>query len=299
MSTATISRPRTRRQLREHVTGTGRVDRANQVIKGVKILGTESKNGRSYTPECLRKAAGLYENAKVLCNHDHTDSDRAIGDVFGRLKNVTLRGDGLYGDLHFLKSHPMSERVIEAAERDPSLFGLSHVADGDGRNVGGKFVVEEIHEVFSVDLVSSPATTAGLFESVGSGNSYAQALGRWREDDDPMERHLQLEESNRQFRQRRILREDEHVAGDPGSSTKDESIEVFWQRVDEIRDNGDLDFPGLISEFESLLSQLTDAALNGGEMPIAPVSATESFRRQSDVGSYPDSYQERVAQWSR
>ncbi|MGD0652819.1 MAG: hypothetical protein ABSA16_00610, partial [Thermoguttaceae bacterium] len=46
-----------------------RVDREEGVIRGVKILGLESRNRRSYLPEALAQAARLYEDAKVNVNH--------------------------------------------------------------------------------------------------------------------------------------------------------------------------------------------------------------------------------------
>ena len=45
------------------------VDRLAGVIRGVKILGLESRNGRTYLPEALAAAAPLYEGAKVNVNH--------------------------------------------------------------------------------------------------------------------------------------------------------------------------------------------------------------------------------------
>ncbi len=46
-----------------------RVDRPAGVIRGVKMLGLESRNGRTYLPEALAQAARLYEDAKVNVNH--------------------------------------------------------------------------------------------------------------------------------------------------------------------------------------------------------------------------------------
>ncbi len=46
-----------------------RVDRQQGVIRGVKILGLQSRNGRVYRPEALVEAAPLYEGAKVNVNH--------------------------------------------------------------------------------------------------------------------------------------------------------------------------------------------------------------------------------------
>jgi hypothetical protein len=120
--------------------------------------------------EAIRKAyaAKLYEGRKVRCNHPDKPSDhRDVDDTLGWLEHIEVRDDGLYGDLCYLESHPMSARLVEAAERNPNLFGLSHNANGDvGSGDDGVQYVKEIFEVRSVDLVDRPATTFGLFESV-------------------------------------------------------------------------------------------------------------------------------------
>lgn len=145
------------------------VDRAGGVIHNVKVLGLVSENGRRYLPEAVRKAASLYEGIRVNINHPEgkpTDQ-RSAYDRFGKLENIRwVEGDGLYGDLVYLKSHPMAERICEAAERMPDVFGLSHNAGGDGKvDRDGTFVVSEIVEVRHVDLVADPATTKSLQES--------------------------------------------------------------------------------------------------------------------------------------
>jgi hypothetical protein len=157
-----------RRTLKEDVVRSSklRVDREAGVIRHVKILGFESANGRRYLPEAVKRAQPEYEGRSVRCDHPRKPEDsREVDDVFGWLRDTTLEEDGLYGDLHYLKSHPMAQRVCEAAERNPGLFGLSHNAQGDGETINGVFVVREIVEVRSVDLVADPATTRGLFES--------------------------------------------------------------------------------------------------------------------------------------
>ena len=58
--------------LQEFVSSQGvaiRVDAAAGVVRGVKILGLTSRNGRSYKPEALAAAIPLYEGAKVNVNH--------------------------------------------------------------------------------------------------------------------------------------------------------------------------------------------------------------------------------------
>ena len=69
-----------------------RVDRAAGVIRGVKVLGLESKNGRTYLAEALAQAVPLYEGAKVNVNHskhgpaaprDYQDRIGILRAVFG------------------------------------------------------------------------------------------------------------------------------------------------------------------------------------------------------------------------
>jgi hypothetical protein len=144
------------------------VDAAAGVIRNVKVLGVVSKNGRRYPTETLDRAAPLYEGARV--NVDHPDPRRVEGprrlsDRFGVLKDVRRQDDGLYADLHYLRSHPLASLLAEAASRMPETLGLSHHAEGRVRQAGEETIVEEIVRVRSVDLVGEPATTCGLFES--------------------------------------------------------------------------------------------------------------------------------------
>lgn len=146
-----------------------RVDRDKRIIHGVKILGLESMNRRRYDAACVRDARQLYEGKSVRCNHPKKATDpRDVECVLGWLENVQVRDDGLYADLHYMESHPMSARIVEAAERRPDLFGLSHNIQGDTDDLpDGSELVRKITEVRSVDLVADPATTDGLFEQKG------------------------------------------------------------------------------------------------------------------------------------
>jgi len=172
----------------------GRVDYAHGVIRGVKILGLESQNGiddmpdverRIYTRRSLEAAMHLYEGVGVNVNHpSRPNEQRDSDDGFGTLRNIRLEEDGLYGDLVFLKTHPMAKRVCEAAECMPHLFGLSHNADARGEQRGDAFVVSEITTVRSVDLVRDPATTKGLFESRKHGGTMKRKKPLYEMEDD-------------------------------------------------------------------------------------------------------------------
>jgi len=142
------------------------VDRGASVIRGIKILGLQSRNGRRYLPEALAMAAGLYEGAKVNINHPKGSplGPRDYQDRLGQIRGVNARADGLFGDLHFNPKHALAEQLLWDAEHAPENVGLSHNVEAKLKRTGQETLVEEILRVQSVDLVADPATTRGLFE---------------------------------------------------------------------------------------------------------------------------------------
>jgi hypothetical protein len=144
------------------------VDRDAGVIRGVRILGRASRNGREYSDAALQQAARLYEGLGVNLNHSEhpqTGGIRTVEDGFGWLESIDVRADGVYGNLHYFRAHPQADVIVEAAVRNPRRFGLSHHAEGSVARRMGKLVVESIETVRSVDIVQNPATSNGLFES--------------------------------------------------------------------------------------------------------------------------------------
>ncbi len=182
MATATIRKPRVLHLIEERFfgpsAGADALDEVKGVLKGVKILGTESANGappsermtgvthRIYSPEALTKGASLYEGKKVYWDHpDKPGQSRKTGDHFGRIVNVKGKPDGLYGDFEYKTSHPRAKEFVEMVKRWPGDIGFSphHFVVGEKR--GDAYLITEIGDVRSVDLVDEPATTKGLFES--------------------------------------------------------------------------------------------------------------------------------------
>lgn len=144
-----------------------RVDRQQGIIRGVKILGLVSRNGRRYEHGALRGAVALYEGAKVNVNHAKgaPPPPRDYQDRIGIIRNVAHRPDeGLFGDFHFNPKHALAEQLIWDAENAPENVGFSHNVQATTARRGDTSVVEVIHSVQSVDLVADPATTRGLFE---------------------------------------------------------------------------------------------------------------------------------------
>jgi hypothetical protein len=146
-----------------------RVDRPRAVIQGVKVLGLESRNGRTYLPEALAQAAGLYEGAKVNVNHPRGGplAPREYQERIGVLRGAVARPEGLFADLHYNPKHALAEQLLWDAEHAPENVGLSHHVEARTARRGEQTVVEAILKVQSVDLVADPATTRGLFESAG------------------------------------------------------------------------------------------------------------------------------------
>ncbi len=144
-----------------------RVDRTAGVIRGVKLLGLRSKNGRRYQENALAEAVSLYEGAKVNINHPkgHPLSPRDYQDRLGVISAVEFRPQqGLFGDLHFNPKHTLSEQLMWDAEHASQNVGLSHNVLARTTRQGDETVVEAITKVQSIDLVADPATTLGLFE---------------------------------------------------------------------------------------------------------------------------------------
>jgi hypothetical protein len=144
-----------------------RVDREAGIIRGVKLLGLVSRNGRRYREDALSQAIALYEGAKVNINHPkgHPLAPRDYQERLGVVRGVVLRpGEGLFGDLHFNPKHSLSEQLVWDAEHAPQNVGMSHNVLARTTRDGADTVVESITKVNSIDLVADPATTSGLYE---------------------------------------------------------------------------------------------------------------------------------------
>jgi hypothetical protein len=151
-----------------------RLDRANGIIRGVKILGSVSRNGRRYTSGAMRKAIALYEGSQVNVNHPKGSpaTPRDYQDRLGRLRNVVERNGALFADLYYNPKHAIGPQLEWDVEHAPQNVGMSHNVDARTSRQNGDVVVEEILRVHSVDLVADPATTTGLFESADPNRDY-------------------------------------------------------------------------------------------------------------------------------
>ena len=153
------------------------VDRVGGILRGVRVCGLVSKNGRRYKAEALRNAVPLYEGCNVGIDHANGSEPRSYTSRFGVLRNVRfVANDGLRADLHFPPSHQLAEQVcFDAAHAAPC--GLSHDVDATtSRAADGTVSIDAIRSVRSVDIVSRPATCNSFFEQLSPHQR--TALGR-------------------------------------------------------------------------------------------------------------------------
>ncbi len=138
------------------------------VIRNVKVLGPVSRNGRVYPRQTMEKAVGLYQRVRVNVNHPQGDpaAPRRYEDRLGYLDQVRVTEQGLFADLHFNPHHAVARQLAWDAQHAPENVGLSHNIRARLKQQDDRWLVEEILQVHSVDLVADPATTTGLFESV-------------------------------------------------------------------------------------------------------------------------------------
>jgi len=187
-----------------------RVDRAAAVIRGVKVLGLQSRNGRIYLPDALVQAIPLYENAKVNVNHPKGSpaAPRDYQDRIGTIRYVAFRPEeGLFADFYFNPKHPVAEQLVWDAEHAPENVGFSHNVEARVVHRDGQTVVEAITRVQSVDLVADPATSRGLFEALSAEPDKAAASPQ-SESGETVSAEEHFREINRLKRELDLLRDE-------------------------------------------------------------------------------------------
>lgn len=147
-------------------------DTTGIVLKRVRLLGLESRNGRVYNLPDPK----LYEGVKINLDHPDKKTAKSVNDKGGFVRPGTVEavaGRGIYGDVVLNPYHPRTAQHVWDAENDPANQGFSHVAVTKmAENSGGSDgkVRLDVVQVISVDLVGSPATTNGMFEQENDVN---------------------------------------------------------------------------------------------------------------------------------
>ena len=156
----------------------GQIDEANNVVRGVKVVGRKSAHGYEYSAKAVEEAKNLYEGARVYFGHKKERATRTgdYGDGFGVLKNYHVKEGEGYADLHYNPHHPRAAQFLYDVKNTPKDLGFSHHADIRVSSNRGRTVVESIDKVYSVDIVNVPATTKGVFESVGDSMNLKEMI---------------------------------------------------------------------------------------------------------------------------
>lgn len=142
---------------------------ANRTINGVTLISVGwSLNGRYYTPESLRGAAGLFEGAKGYINHDMWSYSRDMRDLCCRFSGVYFdeAAQALKGNMRVFAGTP-NAWVYDLAQEAPNMVGLSVVIEGqtqtgvapDGRTGPQVTAILVAH---SCDVVPEPAAGGGV-----------------------------------------------------------------------------------------------------------------------------------------
>lgn len=220
----------------------------DNVITDVKVLGSTSKNKTIYSTATRQNALKLFEGIKV--NIDHVEKNKKVGlsSRFGKLVNVRNTEDGIRGDLHFVKSHPLANFVLECADNMPELLGLS--INGEGGQIkdkDGNIMVESIDKLYSVDLVANPASTKGLKEEEDGEETLSSEEELWSgckraimalldEEGTPEEKSKKIKE---------LLKNHDKMYGDPkeqedgGESAQEESHKQLVNELKVLREEID------------------------------------------------------------
>ena len=150
-----------------------KVDAEAGIIHGVCVMCLGQAKGHDVSidekslTQFLALAQKHSDGIKVKFGNDHK---AGVEDTTGLLKNFKRDGDKIRADLHLLKTDPNFNKIVEMAKTLPNEFGLSASTQADEELIGhDKFV--RFLDIFSVDIVSNPAATNGLFFSTNNKKS--------------------------------------------------------------------------------------------------------------------------------
>jgi hypothetical protein len=145
----------------------GTIDAQNAIIAGVSVITVGEAKGHGMlidesTLQQVKAAAETYAGGLKVKTDHYTGFDNIVG----ALKNFVIDGDQLRADLYLLKNHEATARILEMAELMPDTFGLSISFSGEHEENEGGTVFARCAEIYSADLVDTPAANpTGLFSA--------------------------------------------------------------------------------------------------------------------------------------
>ena len=263
-------------------------------MRDVKVLGLVSKNGRRYLAEAARRALPLYDNSPVYLDHPPADKAgecRPFAEAFGRITSPHMSASGIRGSLQVQPRTPLRQDVFAWwAKNDPARVGLSHNAVGEGTEEDGILTVDNILEVHSVDLVTSPATTRGLSEGTtvepedmledpmvapeGGEPGYAEHLGNMVVAilSDPS---MDAATKKKKVLQALKMLDDNPAASDGAQAVEDEVVEDEDAELDEACDDEDLAMTDDDKKKKDATEAAAAAALAAGTVALSEASSKD------------------------
>lgn len=146
------------------------IDRKTLLVKNAVVMGAVSKNGYEYEEGAMKQLAQYLEGASGHIDHDMKDTGRGVLEMAVKYTNVRYEADKkkVYSDMQFVDTPDIRAEVFPRLEFFKNQLGNSIVAWGESEIREEKEYVTSISNtpMPHCDVVSDPATTAGLFESV-------------------------------------------------------------------------------------------------------------------------------------
>lgn len=144
------------------------------IVRNVTLLGPISMNGHTYTEEAMREAAVLFEGIPQYIDHPAEEGgefNRSVRDLFSKAHNVRYIAseNKVRGDMHLVDTPEMRKEIAPRMKHFKEKIGNSHVVFaqfGEKQEGSDMPVIAHITDALSVDLVTDPATTKGLFEGI-------------------------------------------------------------------------------------------------------------------------------------
>lgn len=156
------------------------LDEEAGTLKGVIVLGAESKNHLVFPEHVRREALQLMEGAFVNWNHRPKGATEVpLENRFGCLSNFRDDGSVTRADLLYLKEHVHAKQFISIVKTNPKMCGFSILGDATkgGKDAQGRTIVGKITKVHSFDLVSDTGSGFGLRESEEQPEADYEASG--------------------------------------------------------------------------------------------------------------------------
>jgi hypothetical protein len=145
----------------------GQIDSQAGIISDVSVITVGEAKGHGMLIDAqtlmeVKRAAETYSGGLKV----KTDHYSGFNEIVGVLKDFRIDGDQLRADLHLLKNHEATPRILEMAELMPDTFGLSISFSGQHDESDGGTVFARCSEIYSADLVDAPAANpTGLFSA--------------------------------------------------------------------------------------------------------------------------------------